>query len=301
MRATRSISVASALVLPLLLSGCFVISTTRKLPIPVAPDVVQNATSQQLIDQINDRWQKLDTLNATVDIQASVTKTAEGLAKDYTTFRGIIVLRKSGSLRVHGQVPVIGMTMFDMASDGEDFTLYIPSKSKAIKGKNALTRRSANQLENLRPEFFFDAMTIRGLAPDDDYSVSRDSETIEDAKRKRLVITPEYILSIMRRRDGSHELLPTRVITIHREDMLPYQQDLYDQDGTLVTQVYYSEYQKYDFGPYPTKIVINRPLENFQLNLTVEKVSQNMTLSDDVFKLTIPADTQIQNLEDNTD
>jgi hypothetical protein len=144
-------------------------------------------------------------------------------------------------------------------------------------------------------------MTIRGLAADDDYSVSRDSETIEDARRKRLVLTPEYILSIMRRKEGSHELLPARVITIHREDLLPYQQDLYDQEGTLVTQVYYSEYQRYDFGSYPTKIVINRPLENFQLTLTVEKVSQNMTLSDDVFKLTIPADTQIQNLEDNTD
>ncbi len=57
--------------------------------------------------------------------------------------------------------------LFDMASDGKNFTLVIPSKNKAVKGSNSVKKKSANQLENLRPGFFLDAMVVRGLEPDD--------------------------------------------------------------------------------------------------------------------------------------
>ena len=45
-------------------------------------------------------------------------------------------MRKPEMLRVYGRVPVIGTRAFDMVSDGKNFTLYIPSKNKAIKGSN---------------------------------------------------------------------------------------------------------------------------------------------------------------------
>ena len=298
MRTGHRIASAFALALPLLLSGCFMLSTTRKLPVPVAPANVQTASPEDLVAQLNKRWDTLQTLNATVDIQTSVTKSDQGLARDYTSFRGIILMRKPGMLRVYGRVPVIGLTMFDMASDGNNFTLYVPSKSKAIKGSNRLNKKSPNMLENLRPDFFYDAMVVQGLAPDDAYLVTRDTETLEDVKKKRLLITPEYILSIMRPPPpGSHELKPERVLTIHRDTMLPSDQDFYDSDGNLETQVSYSNYQKFDFGMYPGKITIKRPLENFQLVLIVEKVNQNQTLSDDSFTVSVPQGTQIQNLE----
>jgi hypothetical protein len=47
---------------------------------------------------------------------------------------GIIVMRKPAMLRVLGRAPVIGLEIFDMASDGKNFTLYIPSKNIAYKG-----------------------------------------------------------------------------------------------------------------------------------------------------------------------
>jgi len=293
----RRIASVSALILPLLLSGCFVEFTTRKLPVPVAPANVQTVTPEELVARLNQRWDTLQTLNATVEIQASVEKSDQGLARDYTTFRGIILMRKPGMLRVLGLVPILGTRMFDMASDGNNFTLYVPSKSKAIKGSNKLNKKSVNVLENLRPEFFYDSMVVQGLAPDDDYLVAGDSETIEDVKKKRLLITPEYVLNIMRRKEGSHELKPSRVITIHRDDLLPYDQDFYDSEGNIETEVTYSNYQKFDFGMYPNKMIIKRPLEGFQLVLTIQKVNQNQTLSDDQFNVTVPDGTQIQNLE----
>ena len=101
-------------------------------------------------------------------------------------------------------------------------------------------------MENMRPGFFFDAMVVRGLEPDDLYSVVADTETMEDAARKHLFTVPEYVLSISRRKSGQPELTPVRVVTFRRDDLMPYQQDIYDSEGNLETVVDYANYQ--DFG-----------------------------------------------------
>jgi hypothetical protein len=297
MKASCRLASAVALLLPLPLSGCFFLSTTRKLPVPKAPLITRTVSPAQLVGQVNRRWADLHSLNLTVDIQASVAKSSQGVAKDYTTFRGIILMRKPEMLRVYGRVPVIGSRMFDMVGDGKTFTLWIPSRNKAVKGPYELKKKSASQVENMRPGFFFDAIAVRGLEPDDLYSIVADTETVEDAAKKHLFTVPEYILSIMLPKPGSQELKPVRVITFHRDDLLPYQQDLYDNEGNLETQVFYGQYADYGSGKFPSKITIKRPLEEYQVILNVDKVIANMTLTDDQFEVKIPEDTIIQNLE----
>jgi outer membrane lipoprotein-sorting protein len=258
---------------------------------------VQTVTPKTLVEQLNQRWEALNSLTASVEIQASVVKTKEGVAKDYTTFRGIVLMRKPEMLRVYGRVPVIGTEMFDMVSDGKNFTLYVPSKNKAMKGSNSLKTKSASQLENMRPGFFLDAMVVRGLEPDDLYSVTADTETVEDTAKKHLYTVPEYVLNISRRKPGSQELVPLRVITFHRDDLEPYQQDVYDSDGNLETEVTYGPYQTFDSTKYPSTITIKRPLEEFQIVLTVQSLKQNQPLPDDQFQVKIPEGTEIQQLQ----
>jgi hypothetical protein len=214
-----------------------VLPTTRKLPVPKAPPVVQAVTPEDLVEQVNKRWADLNTLTATVEIYATMLHTQEGLAKDYPSCRGYIVMRKPDELRVVGQY--FGVRVFDMASDGKTFTLLVPPKNKAIKGTNKVVRESKNQLENLRPGFFFDAMIVRGLDEDNFYSVTSDTETIEDAAKKHLYAMPEYVLAITRHGPSSHRDTPIRVVTFHRDDLLPYNQDLYDDHGNLESQVIY--------------------------------------------------------------
>ena len=298
MKAIRCLASAGALLLPLLLSGCFILSTTRKLPIPKPPSMVNTVAPEQLVEQLNRRWAALNSLNATVDIQASVLKTKEGVARDYPTFRGIILMRKPEMLRVFGRLPVIGTRMFDMVSDGKVFTLYIPSRNKVVKGANALKKRSSSQVENMRPGFFFDAMLVRGLEPGDLYAVTAETDTLADATKKHLYIVPEYVISIMRSNPGSKQLTPVRVITIHRDDLLPYEQDLYDSEGDLETQVTYAEYREFGSSRYPSTVTIKRPLEEYQIVLTVENVQENQPLTDDQFQINnIPAGTVTQQLE----
>ena len=285
----------AALFLPLLLAGCSLFPTTRKLPVPRPPLIVQTATPEELVASLNQRWEELNTLTATVEIQASVIKTREGVAKDYPTLHGHILMRKPAMLRVLGQY--LGVRFFDMASDGEQFTLSIPPQNKAIEGSTALKKKSLNVFENLRPGFFFDAMVVRGLEPDDLYSVVADTETVEDAARKHLFTVPEYILSISRPKPGSRALTPVRVVTFGRDNLLPSQQDIYDSEGNLETLVFYSAYRDFEGHEYPSSIKIKRPMEEIQIILTVDSVKENQPLTDDQFVVKIPDGTPTQKLE----
>ena len=293
----RRLARIPALLLPLLLSGCFVISTTRRLPVPKMPSITQTVTPDELVKRLNERWASLDSMTAKVDILTSVLQTKEGLAKDYTRMSGIIVMRKPEQLRVLGRAPVIGITMFDMASDGKEFTLYIPSKNIAYKGPATLKKKSAIQYENIRPGFFLDALAVRGLEPDEFYSVTTDSETVEDSAKKHLYFVPEYILSVTKHIPGSHRDQPVRVITFHRDNMLPYEQDLYDRQGNLETHVSYQDYQDFGSGLYPSTVTIKRPLEDSQIVLLVEKVSKNVPVAEDQFVVNVPDGTTIKSLE----
>lgn len=296
MRATSRRIVAAVLLLATLpLSGC--LFTTRKLPTPLAPQTVQTVPPQQLIDKMNQRWDALKTLRADVQIQFTQMKTQEGVAKDYTTFPAIILLRKPEDLRVVGFIPVVHTRMFDMVSNGKDFTLYLPTKDLAYEGPNSLTHKSPNTIENMRPGFFLDSLMVRGMAPQDEYMVTADTDTVEDVKKKHLLLIPEYILSIMQPKPGSQERKPIRVVHFHRDDLLPYEQDLYDDQGNLETEVTYGRYVEYGINLFPSTVTIKRPLEGFQAVLTVTRVTENLELKDDQFELQIPSDTKIQHLQ----
>ena len=286
-----------ALAVPLLLAGCSLFPSTRKLPVPKAPANVQTVDPEQLVAQLNQRWQALETLNAKVTIQASQEKRAQGVEQTMPTFPAVILLRKPEMLRVYGRVPVLGTPMFDMASDGKHFTIYIPSRKQALVGSNALQKKSANPVEDLRPGFFFDAMVVKGLGPDEFYSVTSDSETIEDPQKKHLLLKSEYILSILDQKANSHQDRTMREVIIDRSTLLPYEQDVYSSDGTVETQVLYSGYRDFDGIQYPSTITIKRPVEGTDLVLTVLSVNQNQALKDDQFVVTYPADTQIKNLD----
>jgi hypothetical protein len=286
----------------LLLAGCSLFPTTRKLPVPKAPALTQTVSADDLVAALNQRWNAVNSFTATVEIQATLLKTKEGVAKDYPSCKGFILMRKPGMLRVMGQY--FGVRIFDMASDGSRFSLFMPTKNKVIEGSDAAEKKPANSpagnepsFENLRPGFFFDAIMVRGVPPADFYSVIADTETIEDPAKKHLFSTPEYVLNITRHNDGSRNDTPVRVVTFHRDDLLPYQQDLYDNTGNLETQVSYGQYADFNGAKYPSVITIKRPPEGIQLVLTVDRVVENPALSDEQFQIQVPKDIKVQILD----
>jgi outer membrane lipoprotein-sorting protein len=58
--------------------------------------------------------------------------------------------------------------------------------------------------------------------------------------------------------------------------------------------VIYGPYQDFDGMKYPGKITLKRPHDEYQLVMTVERVTSNPTLKDDQFQVTIPPGSTIK-------
>uniref|UniRef100_E6QLN6 Uncharacterized protein n=1 Tax=mine drainage metagenome TaxID=410659 RepID=E6QLN6_9ZZZZ len=287
----RKMSLAMAL-LPVFtsgLTGCVSMFTSkRRLPVPVAPAVVQTVTSEQLVAQMNERWEKFESMTATVDIVASHLLEKQGEAMDYPSFRANLLIRKPEMLRILGKAPLVQTPMFDLGSDGKEFRLSVPPKNKAYEGRSDEKGTSPHWYENLRPGFLFRAFVVRGLAEDEYYSTIAETLTEEDAAKRHLLVRPEYVLSIVRRKASSHALIPVRVVRFDRETLLPTEQDLYGDNGNLETQVVYGPYQDFDGIKYPGTILLKRPQEAYQLSITVERVTANPPLDDEQFQVKFP-------------
>jgi outer membrane lipoprotein-sorting protein len=278
------------------LTGCLI--HTRKVPKPKMPSVVLSADAQQIVSNINKQYDSIQTLNATVEFQATVGGEKKGQITDYTSIRGYILLRKPEMLRVLGMLPVISTRAFDLASDGNTFKLWIPHENKAIVGRNTVTKPSPKPLENMRPYIFFDSLLIHSVGPDELLSLTSDTKTITDPKRKQLLLQPEYNLNVFKRdSDNSNLLVPVRIIHVDRTDLLPSGEDIYDKDGNIQTQAVYGPYQTFGNFRFPGSITIKRPLEEYQIVITFQKVTVNQSLPDDQFQLKIPEGTHIQNLQ----
>jgi len=289
-----------ALLLPVL-TGC--LSHTRKLQQPKPAGMAMNADAVQLVEAINYRFDKVNNLTATVDFAASVGGAHKGQETDYTSIRGYIIFQKPKMLRVLGLVPVLHTHAFDLASNGESFTLLIPPRSRAIVGSNSVTNPAANPLENMRPEFFLDAILIHSIPSDRIVSLTNSSTTTMDPRTKQLIETPQYELTVLNPGQAggppgiARVFQAQRVIKFSRVDLLPTEQDIYDKDGDLETQVLYGKYQTYSGIQFPSTITINRTLEEYRIGLTVEKVIFNQPLPDDQFvPPKIPAGYKVQRM-----
>ena len=283
------------LLLPLL-TGCF--THTRTVKQAKMPSVVLTATADELVQQVNKQCHEIRSLSATVEFQATEGGPRKGREKTYTSFSGYILLRKPEAIRVIGLVPVLHTRAFDMASDGNQFKLliYYPH-NHVIQGSNTVTRESSNPVENLRPRIFFDSLLIDCIQPDDLVTLTAGTETKVDPKTKQLLLDPQYSLTVVRRRPDSQELIPQQVIHFTRTDLRAVQEDIYDQKGEIQTTAIYGPLQRFGSQMFPGAVTIKRPLEEFQIVVTIQKLSVNLTLTDDQFEIKIPEGTPVRKLE----
>jgi hypothetical protein len=100
------------------------------------------------------------------------------------------------------------------------------------------------------------------------------------------------------KKTGKTGVLQTeRVIHISRVNMLPYQQDIYDDQGVqIVTSATYDKYQDNGVEQFPTLINISRPMDEYALKIEVTKLTLNQKLEDDQFQLQIPPEVTVQKM-----
>jgi outer membrane lipoprotein-sorting protein len=276
------------------LTGC--LFRSRKVEQPVNTVQLKTATQQELIDYINTQDARIQSIQATVDIDTTVGGVKKGKVTDYQEIRGYVLARKPAMLRMIGLMPIVRNKAFDMVSDGDRFKLWIPTKNRFVVGRNDIeTHNLAQPLENLRPQHIFDALLLRRIDPQSEIAVlENDTELVTDAKSRK-VSRADYVIDVIRK--GEHGWMLSRKIVFSRTDLLPHRQLLYDAEGNVATNAVYGKYKEENSVDFPWQIEIARPQEEYDITLNIVKLELNQSLPDDKFMLEQPPGAEVVHLD----
>jgi len=279
------------------LTGCF--RTTHIVQRTQAPDMYKSTSVENLERIISGRDAAIKTLNASVLLTASTGGGKEGKVITYTSFKGYIFIRKPNDLRVLLQLPVLGSRALDMVSADNHFTLVYTTPHGDVwrEGSNTVTTPSKNGLENLRPPVFFDSLTVPGVSEDEFVSLTESTRVMQPkSKHQPAIEEPDYELAVLKRGAGNTMEL-TRLIHFSRITLLPFEQDIFDDKGEVVTSATYDKYQDFNGIEFPMLIDIKRPLDEYALKLQVTKLTLNQPLENDQFELKVPAGVKVQQMQ----
>jgi hypothetical protein len=252
--------------------------------------VAQEATEEQLLDRYNTIARGVQTVNATVELKPTAGSKYSGIIDEYHEVKAFLQASRPYNIRMIGQVPVVGKTVFDMASDGQEFEVSIPSKNKFLVGPVFLERPSSKPIENLRPQHLLDALLWPEVRKEEAVLIEEFND--EDARY--------YVLTVLR---GGYKKETLRKVWFDRADLHISRLQNFGPRGTLLSDVHYADWQgvaatnmssgSASIGDFPRMIRIDRPHDEYRLDMSVTKIALNEPLDADRFKLTPPPGEEI--------
>jgi outer membrane lipoprotein-sorting protein len=274
--------------------GC--LFRTRKVQVYTNNAQMLTASLDDLVGRINAEASKVKSLNATVNIDTSIGN-KKGQVTDYQQISGFVLIRRPDMIRMIGLFPLVRNTAFDMVSDGTEFKLWIPVKSRFYVGHNDVVKPGASTLESLRPQAIYEALLLHPIDPDKDIAVLENANPVEfDEKTKQVRQLSTYVVDVIRKEaDGKYYL--KRKVIFDRNDLIPDHQVFYDKQGSIVTDATYSAFRYFNDVRFPTIIEIKRPVEDYDITLTITKATLNEPLKDDQFALEQPPGSQLVDLD----
>lgn len=279
-------------------TGC--LFRSRKVEARTSNAPLKSATLQELVQRINAEAAKINTMNATVDIKASAGGEKKGKITEYQEIRGYILTERPKMLRMIGLFPIVRNRAFDMVSDGDDFKLWLPTKNRFIVGRNDVINASTKQpLENLRPQHIHDALLLQEIDPKNEIAVlETGTEKVADPKEKdRELDQPNYVVNVIQRDEKNGGWFLSRKIVFERVNLNPHVQIVYDKNGNVATSAAYSGFRDYEGVNFPARIQINRPQEEYQIDLSMVKLVLNKEMKPDQFQLQQPAGATVVRLD----
>jgi hypothetical protein len=291
----RNLLRLSLATLALILAGCGgQVSVVKNTPAAEKP-VVKDATREELLEKFNSTAGSINSLNATVELKPIAGSKYSGIIEEYHEVKAFLLAERPANIRVIAQAPVIGTTVFDMASDSQEFRVSIPSKNKFLIGPVALERAGSKPIENLRPQHLLDAL----LWP--------------EIRRQETVLFEEfndetaryYVLTVLR---GGYQTEILRKIWFDRSVLEVARLQSFGPRGILLSDTRFSNWQPVDAAKpapgasanasianqqFPRSIRIERPHDDYRLDLQIAKITLNDDIPIDRFKLEQPAGSDL--------
>lgn len=284
----------------------------RQIP-PAERPVAKDATREELLGAYNAIARNTKTLNATVELKPTAGSAYSGVIDEYHEVKAFLLAARPAEIRMIGEAPIIGKTVFDMASDGETFRVSIPSKNKFLVGPVATERSSAKPIENLRPQHLLDALLWPEIRKEEAVTL------IEFNNEKGRY----YVLTVLR---GGYQLEVLREIWFDRANLQVARIQSFGPKGVLLSDVSFDDWQPVDSSAagrgnttaaaapssvpaattpptpalpsFPRAIRIERPHDDYTLEMQVTKIALNEDIPADRFKLEQPSGSELVHVGD---
>ncbi len=279
--------------------------TRRTQLSPEQRPVAKEATREELLGTYNAMARSTKTLSATVELKPTAGSRYSGVIDEYHEVKAFLLAARPANVRMIGQAPVIGKTVFDMASDGETFRVSIPTKNKFLVGAVAVEKNSAKPIENLRPQHLLEALLWPEIRKEE-------AVTLKEFNNEQ---GRYYVLTVLR---GGHELEVLREIWFDRANLQVARIETFGPKGALVSDISFADWQPLDTGAgqsnasgstltpafvtsFPRMIRIERPHDDYKLEMQAVKIAVNEEIPPDRFKLEQPPGAELVRVGEASD
>jgi hypothetical protein len=258
--------------------------------------IAKDATREELLERYNAVARGVQTLNATVELKPIAGSKYSGVIQEYHEVKAFLLAARPADIRVIGQVPVIGKTAFDMASDGETFRVSIPSKNRFLIGAVSAERASEKPIENLRPEHLLEAFLWPEIRKEEEVLLE---EFNSESGRY-------YVLTVLR---GGYNTEILRKIWFDRADLQVARLENFAPKGVLLADIHFSDWQPEDalsttggaapvtgapaITSFARSIEIDRPHDDYRLDLQASKITLNEPIPAERFQLAQPQGSEL--------
>ena len=262
-----------------LLSGCI----SRHKPLPQDQVLLKADTIAK--SALLERLQK-DSLAVKTLVVSKSTLTASRMVsndtiKTYHDVNGLIAVDRPGHLRLEIEKVI---TLAQMVSDEKQYRVSVPPEGKFGVGDVAAPVQGADFPYNLRPSHILDALFVDGEQfigkPGIDSYLLVVTEPQPDGLHSYSVVFFGKAGAAV----PVEELWFDRTLTVEQV----VRKKSYLPDGEIESDIRYSKYQMFGNIAFPMKIVIKRPIENYTLEMNIEKLELNKTVDPATFKLDRP-------------
>ena len=249
-----------------------------------APLITQTATLEELTAKLQ-RLGEVQTMKATVELRLSAENEARTRVQEFHDAPGYILARRPAEIRTIAQVPVVRTTAFQMASNGETFQVYLPSKKRFFVGDATEEQPSEKRIENIRPNHILDALLIEPPRAD------------EFAVLENMIegLTPYQVVSMIRVDDGKKPKL-VRKFWFSRETLELSHMQILDKLGNTATLALYEQWTEQGSLPFPTIVTVNRPADGYSLRIQFLQPGLNETVPEDSFVLETPEGVTVERI-----
>lgn len=268
----------------------------RRVEVPGAIQKAQTATLPELVKRFNDRWAGIHSLTVSrFNIELTSGSLEVGYFEEYRTARGYLVAADTGGIFVNILNPLTNSSVLTMASQEQQFQIWIPRDNQYITGSTDVQLKEENPLYNVRPVHILEAVLIEPLALD-----SPDDVVLwEEQQDERFSY---YVVTVARRpeRDNSvSELI--RKIWIERSELRLVRQQYYEGPQIRSVILYADPFpvgEKWIFS----EVVLERPQDHYSLRFEVETggVRLDRPIKAGDFDLPVPPGAEVIRVEGRT-